>query len=276
MPTRKRKKKKQRHPLRWIGFILVLVIAISLFRQYRTNRSSSPEPNIVPTGQTEPTVSSPKTSLAVFAKENGLRLADWPSDLVVLLERNPDATDFVLNYPLKKDLEFDIDLREHLRSDTVPLLLQWDQRWGYTEYSGNVMGLTGCGPTCLSMVCIYLLDDARYTPKYVAAFAEENGYAIAGNGSSWTLISEGGKKLGLDVTEIPLVESRIIKNLEAGNPIICVVGPGFFTTTGHYIVMTGYENGYVRVNDPNSPTKSEQTWKLTEVMEQIRNLWVCS
>lgn len=202
---------------------------------------------------------------------------EYPIDeyLLEFLEKNPEARDFVLNYPYKKDLTPAIDLSNYLNSSNVPLLIQWDERWGYIEYAGELMGLSGCGPTCLSMVCIYLLNDASYTPRYIAEFATENGYSVSGNGSSWTLISEGGEKLGLDITEIPLVENRIIRNLEVGNPIICVMGPGFFTTTGHFIVMTEYKDGYVRVNDPNSPIRSAQTWKLTEVMEQIRNLWVC-
>ena len=157
----------------------------------------------------------------------------------------------------------------------MPLLLQWDERWGYGEYAGELMGLSGCGPTCLSMVCIQLLQDASYTPQYVAVFALENGYAVKGNGSAWSLISEGGKKLGLDVTEIPLDEGRIIRNLEVGNPIICVMGPGDFTTSGHFIVLTEYADGYVKVNDPNSPTRSQKPWKLTDIMPQMNNLWVC-
>ena len=85
------------------------------------------------------------------------------------------------------------------------------------------MGLSGCGPTCLSMVCIYLLNDSQYTPRYIADFAEQYGYCVPGNGSAWTLISEGGKELGLDVIEIPLDEDR---KLEVGNPIKCNMGPG--------------------------------------------------
>lgn len=248
-------KPKRRGLRRLIGFVLVLAVAVSIYGYYRYST-------------TPPTVRE-------FAKQNGLSLSEWPEELLDLLEKNPEAEEFVLNYPIKKDLDPNIDLTEHLDSSDVPLLLQWDERWGYSQYAGELMGLSGCGPTCLSMVCISLLDDASYTPRYIAQFATENGYSVSGNGSSWTLISEGGEKLGLDVTEIPLDENRIIRNLEVGNPIICVMGPGFFTSTGHFIVMTEYEDGYIKVNDPNSPNRSEQAWKLTEVMEQIRNLWVC-
>ena len=191
------------------------------------------------------------------------------------MDKNPETKDFVLNYPLKKDASPEIDLSECIDTDDVPQLFQWDQRWGYDRYAGKLMDLSGCGPTCLSMVCLYLLDDPIYTPQYVAEFSKENGYSVDGNGSAWTLISTGGVELGLDVTEIPLDENRIVRNLEVGNPIICVVGPGDFTSTGHFIIMTGYEDGFVSVNDPNSNARSEQLWDLKAVMSQIRNLWVC-
>ena len=210
-----------------------------------------------------------------FAKDNGLQLTDWRPELIDLLDKNPETLNYVLYYPFNKDKEYEIDLSEYVGSETMPLLLQWDERWGYEEYAGEFMSISGCGPTTLSMVCIYLLDDPKYTPLYIAKFAEDNGYGVKGNGSSWTLISQGGKQLGLDVTEIPLDENRIIRNLNAGNPIIIVVGPGLFTTTGHFLVMTGYEDGYVTVNDPNSPRKTAQKWLLTDVMKDIKNLWVC-
>ena len=210
-----------------------------------------------------------------FALKNNILITQWPKELVALLDKNPETKDFVLNYPLKKDASPEIDLSECIDTDDVPLLFQWDQRWGYDQYAGELMGLSGCGPTCLSMVCLYLLDDPIYTPQYVAEFAKENGYSVDGNGSAWTLISKGGVELGLDITEIPLDENRIVRNLEVGNPIICVVGPGDFTSTGHFIVMIGYEDGFVSVNDPNSNARSEQLWDLKSFMSQIRNLWVC-
>ena len=224
---------------------------------------------------TKPPYTGKNELLSAFAQEHHLALSEWPAHLIDLLEKNPDSKDFVLNYPLKKDLVPEIDLREYVNSNQVPLLLQWDERWGYTEYGSDMMGLTGCGPTCLSMVCIYLLNDPQYTPRYVADFAVENGYCVPGNGSSWTLISKGGVTLGLDVTELPLDKNRIIRNLQVGNPIICVMGPGNFTSTGHFIVMTGYVDGKISVNDPNSPTRSNMLWDYEDIKDQIRNLWAC-
>ena len=97
---------------------------------------------------------------------------------------------------------------------------------------------------------------------------------LLNSSTSWTLISEGGVKLGLDVTEIPLVEKRMKDNLEVGNPIICAMGAGDFTSSGHYIVLVGLEDGKFRVNDPNSPEKSSMLWSYEQIQGQIRNLWV--
>lgn len=232
-----------------------------------------------PSAADEPTVSTAPSSaydiVSAFARDHNLQMRAWPKELIELLEKNPDTKDFVLNYPLKKNETPAIDLSEFADCRTVPLLFQWDERWGYHEYAGEMMGTSGCGPTCLSMVCIYLLKNTDYNPKYIAEFSTSNGYSVPGDGSSWTLISQGGKELGLDVTEIPLDEDRILRNLEAGNPIICVMGPGDFTTTGHYIVMTGYIDGKIKVNDPNSKERSEKLWNYEDIQNQIRNLWVC-
>ena len=175
----------------------------------------------------------------------------------------------------EKEQVFEFDLSDALGSETVPLFMQWDERWGYTMYGSNIMKVTGCGPTCLSMVLIHLLQDATYTPRYVADFAEEKGYYVDGSGSKWTLISEGGETLGLEVTELPLDENRMKKNLEFGNPIICIMGPGDFTTAGHYIVLRGVEDGKFVVNDPNSVENSERLWSYEEIKGQIKNLWAC-
>lgn len=168
-----------------------------------------------------------------------------------------------------------IDLSEYLGNETVPLFFQWDERWGTTIYGSDVMEVTGCGPTCLSMVLVHLLQDATYTPRYVADFAEDNEYYAKGSGSKWALISEGGEILGLDVTELPLDENRMKKNLELGNPVICIMGPGDFTTAGHFIVLIGVKDDKFVVNDPNSRENSERLWSYDEIQGQIKNLWAC-
>lgn len=48
---------------------------------------------------------------------------------------------------------------------------------------------------------------------------------------------------------------------------------GDFTTTGHYILLRGYdENGFF-VNDPNRRQNSEKQWSYETLKGQIKNLW---
>ncbi len=212
--------------------------------------------------------------IEAFAKENNLTYEDYPQSLIDLLERNPETLDFVLNYPLLHDEANTIDLSEYENSRDIPLFLQWDKQWGYITYGDDVAGITACGPMCLSMATFYLTGNNAYSPDNMIAFAQENGYYVPGSGSSWTLISEGAVKLGFDVTEIPLDKDRIFKNLEVDNPIICVMGPGDFTTTGHFIVLTGLENEMLQINDPNSIENSQKLWDYEAIKDQIRNIWV--
>lgn len=207
------------------------------------------------------------------AEEMGISYWEYPESLIELLERNPETEAFVLDYPFRDEQE--LEIFEYDLSEGVPLMMQWDKRWGYIKYGSDVVGITGCGPLCLSMAGYYVTDgDDAFHPAKMVDFAAKNGYYSKGNGSSWTLISEGGVKLGLDVTEIPLVKKRIMDNLEVSNPIICSMRAGDFTTSGHYIVMVGCEDGLIRVNDPNSYANSERLWSYEQLEGQIRNLWV--
>lgn len=211
-----------------------------------------------------------------YAKENGLSYWSYPKSLVQLLERNPETEQFVLEYPKASKETVSIDLTQEIQGAAVPLFLQWDQRWGYMQYGNDFAAITACGPVCLSMAAVYLTGDSSYSPDAMIQFASDNGYYVPGSGSSWTLISEGSKKLGFQVTELPLDENRICKALDSGMPVICVVGPGAFTTTGHFLVIVGYEDGKFRIHDPNSISNSQRLWAYEDIKDQIRNLWSIS
>ncbi len=196
-----------------------------------------------------------------------------PDELLELLQKNPETKEFVLNYPAKKDFYSREGLKE-LKKDEIPLLLQWDERWGYYQYGDNVMGLTGCGPTCLSMVASFLLQNPELTPIYMADYATKNGYCVPGSGTSWEFMSKGAMGLGLQVWEVPLSESRVKEYLRQGNPIICIMGPGEFTDNGHFIVLTGLSDNKIKIHDSNSRERSNRLWGFEEIKGQIRNMWV--
>lgn len=215
-----------------------------------------------------------RQQLERFAREHSIPLAAYPASVLELYEKNPETKDFVLNYPILYGKEAAVDMSEYEDCPQVPLFMQWDKRWGYMDYGSDVAGITGCGPVCLSMAAWYVTGDSAMSPDRIITFALDGGYCVPGSGSAWSLISQGGRELGLDVTEIPLDKERILSNLEVDNPIICVMGPGDFTTTGHFIVLTGTRDGKLRINDPNSIVNSQKLWSYEDICDQILNLWV--
>lgn len=165
-------------------------------------------------------------------------------------------------------------LENEIVQGTIPVFFQYDERWRYKIYGDGTMEFNGCGPTCLSMVRCGLYGTAEYDPLTVARFADDQGYYEDGVGSAWALMSEGAREIGLEASEVALNQKRIAGELRQGNPIICVVGPGDFTTTGHFIVLSEIdENGMVTVHDPNSSERSQRKWSLEELMPQMKNLW---
>lgn len=179
----------------------------------------------------------------------------YPKQLKDLALKNEEALEFVYDYPAEHVKEHTIDLTEEVSMDSVPLFVQWDKRWGYEKYSGNFFAASGCGPTTLSMVVVYLTHDREASPIAVAKYSKEAGYSVDGSGSSWTLISEGCRHYGVKAKAVALDESRMKAELDEGHPIVVNVGPGDFTDTGHFMVITGYDDEGFSINDPNSIEK---------------------
>ena len=222
-------------------------------------------------------VDDARSVITDFAEDNGLSLADYPEDMVNLLARNPETLDYVLNFPLHEpEADPDIDLSGEVSRVQIPRLYQWDMRWGYKIYGSGPMGLTGCGPTCLSMVAIYLLGNTDMNPAWMADYAMNNGYYDYedNSGTYWSLMTDGAYGLGIDVVEITTEEDRMKRNLDVGNPIIAIVGEGQFTDGGHFIVITGYTDEGFTINDPNSIANSERVWSFEELEQEVITLWV--
>ena len=199
---------------------------------------------------------------------------EYPESLAELLENNPETAEFVRDYGKEAGISHTIDLTNEIHPGEIPLFIQWDERWGYELYGNEMIAVDGCGPTSLAMVLAGLTQDASWSPLRVAEFAQENGYYVDGSGSSWSLMSDGASSLGLKAKVLSLDKGVIQKELEEGHPIICIMGPGDFTSSGHFIVLTGLnDDGTVRVNDSNSRINSKKSWDLDRIMGQIRNLW---
>ncbi len=196
---------------------------------------------------------------------------DYPEQLLDMLSRNIEMVDYVMNFLNEKGNTYSNDIGQI--GNEIPLLLQWDKRWGYGEYGENYVAMSGCGPTSLAMVIAGLTKDNSITPYKIAKYAEENGYYVQDVGTSWSLMTEGAKSFGINSRQISLSKQVIFNALEKGHPIICSMKKGDFTTSGHFIVLVAIENGNIKVNDPNSKERSSVLWPYERLEGQIKNLW---
>lgn len=200
----------------------------------------------------------------------------YPDDIIELLDKNEETVEFVENYEEKKDLPCAETLGDDWEEGKIPRLYQWDERWGYAPYGTSIVAVSGCGPTCMAMVAAGLAGDSSITPAKVAAYGTANGYVDESNDTYWRFMSEAGANWNLSCYDGMLTEEQVKTELQAGHPIICSVGPGDFTQIGHFIVLTRYMEGMVRVNDPFSQKNSDKEWVFAEIQDQIKAMWVFS
>ena len=256
-----KRRKRNRHVFLKIGLCLILLLAAS---------------RILPLGMDLASGEGKLALLSLTDARAGEILKNreqYPEELLDLLKSNEETLDFVLDYPEKKDAPPAESIGD-VEQGRIPLLLQWDERWGYGIYGDDMIALNGCGPTVIAMVAAGLTGDDTVTPYKVAQFAAENGYYAGDSGTSWSLMTEGARQFGIYGEELGLSADAVFSALEAGHPVVCSMSPGDFTTTGHFIVLTGIEDGRIRVNDPNSRKRSEKLWDYDRLEPQIRNLWV--
>mgnify|MGYP005771665147 FL=1 len=259
-PARRRSRKRKRRGgfLRKTAAFLVIIAMLFALKNLIGDRLILTKDGIVWSGDLDPVYQ---------------HAGNMSDTLRQLVKNNPETIDFVRDYQTKKDVPPAENIGE-VTAGVIPHLLQWDERWGYQIYGDNMIAVNGCGPTVISMVASGLTGDNTITPYRVAKFAEQNGYYEGDAGTSWALMTEGAAQFGVYGEEMGLSEEAVFSSLENGNPIICSMSPGDFTTTGHFIVLVGIEDGKIRVNDPNSVKRSEKLWDYETLYPQISNLWV--
>ena len=200
-----------------------------------------------------------------FVYEN---IDNLPDNMIKLAAKREEALGFVLGY-LKKDKSLAKKSESFDVNNPVKFYLQFDPRWGYEKYAGELIGTNACMPTTLSMTLSgYGINKS---PKEIAQFAEKNGYVEAGM-SSWNLIEDYLIKEGLGVRGI--MKSEMMSELEKGNLVILYFKPGIFTDTGHIALACGLDNeGRIILNDPNSVYNSKNRWQYDKIKKEIKAAW---
>lgn len=217
-----------------------------------------------------------RKAVAEKNKTEAFDRSQYPQQMLEALDKNEELLDFVLEYPDKKGTWAEEPQLDLSQDRSIPLFLQWDAQWGYAPYGDGMIGLDGCGPTCLSMVYVGLTGDTSMHPRAMADYSANNGYLTDTGATQWALMTSGAQGLGLQAWEVSLSEEAMAQELAAGHPIICSMRPGDFTTKGHFIVLYAYENGLFYVNDPNSRVRSDTCFDYDRLSPQIKAMWAFS
>lgn len=248
-------KKKSSYPSFWPVFLTVMgILVLNCTLKYIGGLSVQ---------------NSAEKAINDYAQAHGYKRSDYPDELVKLLESNDETEDFVLNYPKKKSgsSSENINMSQYKGCTQPPLLMQWDERWGYSSYNGSIMGLSGSAPTCLSMTAIYELQNVSVSPIYTANIAIQNDW----ENKPEKLLSEGARSIGLEVTQIPINESRLKQAVEGGSTVICITDGKVINSV---IVIYGMdENGKYKINDPMSRSNSERTYTYSEMGKYFKKMW---
>ena len=161
------------------------------------------------------------------------------------------------------------------KQGTVPSLYQNDPQWSAKPYASSTLGACGQAPLCMAMVNVALTGSHDVLPMDAAKTIEEGGFASNG-ATDASFIPETAAALGLDAVEVSADESSVRRQIIAGKPVICVMGPGDFAETQSFIVLSGIDmDSKLVVHDPASDSRSKG-WDFETILGQAESLWAIS
>lgn len=260
----RRKRQQRKKSIRRKGILLTVLLIVTgtmIFVHQKTQQAFS--------NSYFKNVEQSMTWRHIFAESQ-----NYPEEMLDALKKNPEILDFVAAYPMAEQTVTG-GITEKECAQENPLFLQWDDRWGYVPYGDGVIGITGCAPTCLSMVIVSLTGDASASPDVIAQKAMELGAYVDGAGTAWSFMVDAVEEYGINVSQYGyLTKLEMEEMLDEGKMIILSMGPGDFTSSGHFIVVCGYtEEGFI-VNDPFSRIRSKIEWNYDTLSNQWAGIWV--
>lgn len=132
------------------------------------------------------------------------------------------------------------------------------------------MATSGCGATSLSMVIAYLTGNEEQNPYTIFCDAVDEHYYY-GNGLSHNTLTHFATRYEVKSRWIANDADAIIEALKEGKPVIAHMGPGIFTSRGHYVVLRGVtDDGLILLNDPVSKTKCKKAFPIQTLLTQAR------
>lgn len=162
--------------------------------------------------------------------------------------------------------------REVLTGGNIRLFYynQSDALWAEERYGSDSIRGYGCGPTALAMAVASMTGEDA-TPANVAAWAAEAGYCSPHSGSYLSIVRGAAEHYGLSYEPLGVLDAEsLYTRLSEGGVIVALMGPGHFTSKGHFILLHGVTlSGEILVADPNSRDNSLVEWEPQVIIDEL-------
>lgn len=148
---------------------------------------------------------------------------------------------------------------------------QSDERWAGALYGGrDRLAGYGCGPTVMAMLVTSFTGETCL-PSDMAEWASANNYWSPGSGTKHDFIPECAAAFGFKAEAFQnYTQEGVLAELTSGNILVALMGPGHFTTSGHFIIIADYWSGsQVRVADPASLERTQTPWDLQLILDEL-------
>ncbi|BCJ98419.1 C39 family peptidase [Anaerocolumna chitinilytica] len=158
---------------------------------------------------------------------------------------------------------------------------QNDNPWKSMMYGTvRTIGISGCGPTSMAIV-LSTFTGQEITPEITANWSFQHGYLVQGYSdgvpyamSSHALIPALVDEYNLSCTGINKdkeTAKRLYEALSEGKLVVAIMGPGHFTSGGHFIVLRGVtESGKILVADCASRQRTNREWDIETIINESK------
>ena len=152
----------------------------------------------------------------------------------------------------------------------VTYFCQSDDEWKDLPYGTDNIGRYGCGPTAMA-IAVASLTDTDTDPAAMAAWAVDHGYWARRNGSYRSIVLGTARSFGLMAEPFSSREANdVLDALSQGKMLVALMGPGHFTSIGHFILLRGVTlSGQVLIADPNSLENSLTPWEPQLILDEL-------
>ena len=156
------------------------------------------------------------------------------------------------------------------KKETIQGFIYFNQADAAWNDNGYQIKSSGCGLSAMA-VCISSLTNKWVTPVDTTVWAYKNGY-YSSAGASHEMVPALAQQYKLECHGLGSDVSKVRDALKKKHPVVALMGPGYFTKKGHFIVLVAIDdNDQVTVADVGSRQRTQYKYSLKEVIAQTKS-----